>query len=142
MINRDKLKPVIEKYKTYFPTHWRNSTDDGVSCKWEAVKCFREHWDIDATDFADMLSQALAKTGSLLNAAHFFAGGMLIAMARAEGETVRQMFRDLYDDTQDLAQRITDFEAAAEKIRAVHDDGTWNSHYQHANAISTCLWLR
>ena len=62
MINRDKLKPVIEKYKTYFPTHWRNSTDDGVSCKWEAVKCFREHWDIDATDFADMLSQALAKT--------------------------------------------------------------------------------
>lgn len=142
MINRDKLKPVIEEYKTYFPMHWRNSINGGVSCKWEAVKCFREHWDIDATDFADMLSQALAKTGSLLNAAHFFAGGMLIAMARAEGETVRQMFRDLYDDTQDLAQRITDFEAAAEKIRAVHDDGTWNSHYQHANAISTYLWLR
>lgn len=142
MINRDKLKPVIEKYKTYFPTHWRNSIDGGVSSKWEAVKCFREHWDIDATDFADMLSQALAKTGSLLNAAHFFAGGMLIAMARAEGETVRQMFRDLYDDTQDMAQRITDFEAAAEKIRAAHDDGTWNSHYQHANAISTYLWLR
>lgn len=118
MINRDKLKPVIEKYKTYFPMHWRNSIDGGVSCKWEAVECFREHWDIDAPDFADMLSQALAKTGSLLNTAHFFAGGMLIAMARAEGETVRQMFRDLYDDTQDLAQRITDFEAAAEKIRA------------------------
>ena len=50
MINRDKLKPVIEKYKTYFPTHWRNSIDGGVSCKWEAVKCFREHWDIDAPD--------------------------------------------------------------------------------------------
>lgn len=142
MINRDKLKPVIEKYKTYFPTHWRNSIDGGESCKWEAVKCFREHWDIDATDFVDMLSQALAKAGSLLNAAHFFAGGMLIAMARAEGENVRQMFRDLYDDTQDLAQRITDFEDAAEKIRAAHDDGTWNSHYQHANAISTYLWLR
>lgn len=89
-----------------------------------------------------MQSQALAKTGSLLNAAHFFVGGMLIAMARAEGETVRQMFRDLYDDTQDLAQRITDFETVAEKIRAAHDDGTWNSHYQHANAISTYLWLR
>ena len=89
-----------------------------------------------------MLSQALAKTGSLLNAAHFFAGGILIAMARAESKTVRQLFRDLYDDTQDLAQRITDFEAAAEKIRAAHDDGTWNSHYQYANAISTYLWLR
>lgn len=50
MINRDKLEPVIEKYKTYFPTHWRNSIDGGVSCKWEAVKCFREHWDIDASD--------------------------------------------------------------------------------------------
>ena len=58
-----------------------------------------------------MLSQALAKTGSLLNAAHFFAGGMLLAMARAEGETVRQMFRSLFDETQELAQRITDFEA-------------------------------
>ena len=142
MINRDKLKPVIEEYKTYFSTHWRNSIDGGVSCEREAVKCFREHWDIDAPDFADMLSQALAKTSSLLNAAHFFAGGMLIAMARAEGETVRQMFRSLFDETQELAQCITDFEAAAEKIRAAHDDGTWNSHYQHANAISTYLWLR
>lgn len=111
MINRDKLKPVIEKYKPYFSTHWRDSIDGGEGSKWEAVKCFREYWDIDAPDFADMLSQALAKTGSLLNAAHFFADGMLIAMARAEGETVRQMFRDLYDDTQDLAQRITDFAA-------------------------------
>ena len=142
MIKRDKLKPVIEKYKTYFPTYWRNSIDGGESCKWEAVKCFREHWDIDAPDFADMLSQALAKTGSLLNAAHFFAGGMLIAMARVEGEIVRQMFRSLFDETQELAQRITDFEDAAEKIRAAHDDGTWNSHYQYANAISTYLWLR
>ena len=142
MINKDKLKPVIEGYKTYFSAHWTDSHDGGESYKWEAVKCFRAHWDIDAPDFADMLSQALAKTGSLLNAAHFFAGGMLIAMAQAESETMRQMFRDLYDETQDLAQRITDFEAAAEKIREAHDDGTWNSHYQHTNAISTYLWLR
>lgn len=59
MINRDKLKPVIEKYKTYFPMHWRNSIDGGESCKWEAVKCFREHWDIDAPDFADICSRRL-----------------------------------------------------------------------------------
>lgn len=142
MINKDKLKPVIEGYKTYFPAHWTDSRDGGESYKWEAVKCFRAHWDIDAPDFADMLSQALAKTGSLLNAAHFFAGGMLIAMAQAESETVRQMFRDLYDETQELAQRIADFETAAEKVRAAHDDGTWSSHYQHTNAISTYLWLR
>lgn len=116
--------PVFQVVIVYFPMHWRNSIDGGVSCKWEAVKCFREHWDIDAPDFADMLSQALAKTGSLLNAAHFFASGMLIAMARAGGETVRQMFRSLFDETQELAQRITDFEDAAEKIRAAHDDGT------------------
>ena len=111
MINRDKLKPVIEKYKPYFSTHWRNSIDGGEGSKWKAVKCFRAHWDIDAPDFADMLSQALAKTGSLLNAAHSFAGGMLIAMARAEGETVRQMFRSLFDETQEFAQCITDFAA-------------------------------
>ena len=41
MINRDKLKPVIEKYKTYFPMHWRNSIDGGVSSKWEGLIVIR-----------------------------------------------------------------------------------------------------
>lgn len=27
-------------------------------------------------------------------------------------------------------------------LRVKHDDGTWRSHYQNTNAISTYLWLR
>lgn len=142
MINKDKLKPVIEGYKECFMLRWACPSKGEIGYTWEAVKCFREHLDIDAPDFADMLSWAIEKSNNLLTSAHFFAGGMLLAMAQTEGEAVRQMFRELYDETQELGQRITDFEAAAEKIRAAHDDGTWNSHYQHINAISTYLWLR
>ena len=33
MINVEKLKPVLDGYKTYFPTHWIDE-----KYKWEAIK--------------------------------------------------------------------------------------------------------
>jgi 5-methylcytosine-specific restriction protein B len=55
---------------------------------------------------------------------------------------VRQMFRDLYDESHDLAERVDAFRIASEEIRVKYDDGTWRNHYQNTNAISVYLWLR
>ena len=46
MINLENLKPILEGYKKYFPSHW-----DDEKYKWEAVKHFQNHWDIDAKNF-------------------------------------------------------------------------------------------
>lgn len=37
MIDLEKLNPILEGYKAYFPSHW-----DDEKYKWEAIKHFQE----------------------------------------------------------------------------------------------------
>ena len=41
MIDLERLKPILEGYKAYFPSHW-----DDEKYKWEVIKHFQDHWDI------------------------------------------------------------------------------------------------
>ncbi len=137
MINLEKLKPIFEGYKTYFQTHWNDE-----KFKWEAVKHFQDHWDIDAENFGDMFKQATDKTFSLLASGYAYPRGMIIDFAKADNEATRAMFRNLFDESKDLATRIDAFQTTSEEIRSKYDDGNWHNHYQNTNAISTYLWLR
>ena len=61
MINLEKLNPILASYKSRFASIWKNE-----KYKWEAIKHFQEHWDIDAADFSGMFKQATDKTSNLL----------------------------------------------------------------------------
>lgn len=137
MINQDKIYPVIEGYKKYFPEHWKNE-----KYKWEAVKHFQDNWNINAEDFGEMFKKATKKADNLLGSAHAYPRGMMLEFAKADCETTKQMFIHLYDESLDLAQRIDDFIQSSEELRAKYDDGTWKNHYQNLNVISVYLWLR
>lgn len=137
MIDIEKLNPILEGYKAYFPGHW-----DGEKYKWEAVKHFQDHWDIDAENFGEMFKQATDKTFNLLASGYAYPRGMITNFAKADDEATRAMFRNLFDESQDLAERVDAFQTASEELRAKYDDGTWRNHYQNTNAISTYLWLR
>ena len=137
MINLEKLAPIIEGYKTYFPEHWKNE-----QYKWKAVKHFQDNWDIEAEDFGAMFKKATEKVGNLLGSAHSYPRGMILEFAKADNEAVRQMFIKLYDESVDLSERIETFVNTSEKLRIKYNDGTWNNHYQNTNAISVYLWLR
>ena len=140
MINYEKLQPILEGYKEYFPANFDGA--NGEKFKWEAVKHFQDHWNIDAENFGDMFKQATDKTFNLLASGYAYPRGMITNFAKADAETTREMFRNLFDESQDLAVRVDAFQAAAENMRAKYDDGTWRNHYQNTNAISTYLWLR
>lgn len=137
MIDLEKLKSILEGYKAYFPSHW-----DDEKYKWEAVRHFQDHWNIDAENFGDMFKQATDKTSNLLASGYAYPRGMITNFAKADDEAVRAMFRNLFDEDQDLAARVDAFQTASEELRAKYDDGTWRNHYQNTNAISTYLWLR
>ena len=137
MIDLEKLKPVLEGYKTYFPKHWQYE-----KYKWEAIKHFQDHWDIDADNFSEMLMQATGKTYNLLTSGYAYPRGMINLFALADKEATRAMFRALYDESVDLAARVEAFKASADELREKYDTGTWRNHYQNTNAISTYLWLR
>ena len=137
MIDLAKLGPVLAGYQAYFPKHWKDEC-----FKWQAVQHFQKHWDIDAADFGAMFKEATAQVFGLLDTGYAYPRAMILEFAKADPEATRQMFRELYDETQDLTERVDAFQSAAESLRTLHDDGTWKNHYQSTSSISVYLWLK
>ena len=135
VIDHSKLQEVIAAYKKYFPTH----IGDEIY-KWKAVKQFQDKWDIDAPDFIQMFWDATSLFDNLLASMNRYPRGMVKEMYEAEPDTVRQMFCDLFDEGQLLAERVNRFRAEADRIRGQY----WpdKMHYQDFNSISTYLWAR
>ena len=140
MIDNKKLKPILEGYKKYFPLNF--SGDNEEKYKWEAVKHFQDHWDIDAENFGEMFEMSTEKTYNLLASGYVYPRSMIINFAEVDDDTTRRMFRLWFDESKDLALRVESFLASAEEMRLKYGEGTWKNHYQNTNAISTYLWLR
>ncbi len=136
MFNQTRLADALTKYKEDFPSRW-----DDEKYKWEAVQNFQENWDIDASDFADMLSRALSKTENLLTSWNNLPKGMIEGFASAAPEEVRAMFVALFDENKDVIERILWFKDQSDMLLKKYGNGAGN-HYQSENAISTYLWLR
>lgn len=146
MINAEKMSHVLAAYRQAFNTpDPENKNQTGwqkEQYKWIAVKHFQDHWDIDAPDFAAMFKEATAKTANLLSSQSYFPLGMILAFAKADQEAVRSMFRQLFDESTSVVDRVNHFIESSEKIRAKYGETSWKSHYQNVNSISTYLWLR
>lgn len=138
MYNKDQLLKIVKEYKTVFKnTHWENE-----KYKWEAIKHFQDHWDINADDFCEMFMQATDKTYNLLASMNNYPRGMIKQFAEADPEATRTMFIDLFDESKNLSDRFDSFQVEAEKLRSKYGADNWKQHYQNANSISTYLWLR
>ena len=62
LFDKSLLQQVLSAYKAVFVSkQWPDE-----KYKWIAVKHFQDNWNIDAPNFAEMLKNALAKTGNLL----------------------------------------------------------------------------
>ena len=137
MINHDKLKAIENGYLQYMPDYWN------AECyKWKAIQHFQKYWDVEAFEFAEMLEQALGKTYNLLNSGFYYAKKMLLGFAKEDPNGVREIFRVLYDETQELSDRVERFTAYAEDRKLNHNESGWKNHFQDYHAISVYLWLR
>lgn len=136
MFNESEFQSMIAAYKNNLPDWWRDE-----QFKWQAIKCFQDNWNINATNFAEMLDRSLAKTSNLLTSYNHFPKAMITEFATAAPEEVRAMFVDLFDESRDVVERIDRFKAQSAVLLKKYKDGAAN-HYQDENAISTYLWLR
>ena len=137
MIDKEKFQEALSKYKEDFQGKWW----EDEKFKWEAVKCFQDNWNIEAEDFAEMLKRSLAKTYNLLASTNNFPKQMIEAFAEEMPEKVRAMFRNLFDENKDIAERIVSFKKQADVILDEYSYDSKN-HFQNENSISTYLWLR
>ncbi len=137
MFDKSLLKAVLVEYKKDFVRkQWPDE-----KYKWEAVKWFQDNWDVNASDFAEMLSLSLAKTNNLLASANNFPGAMIQNFARAAPEEVRGMFIDLFNEGKEVYERVEGFKMKSAALLEKYGNGAIQ-HFQNENAISTYLWLR
>ncbi len=137
MFNKLILEKVLAQYKQDFVlTQWKNE-----NYKWKAVKQFQDNWDVNASDFSEMLSRSLEKTYNLLASANNFPKGMMSEFAKAAPEEVRAMFIALFDESRDVFERMDEFKHQSSVLLEKYGNGA-AQHYQYENAISTYLWLR
>lgn len=137
MFDQYRLKDVLVAYKQNFVAkQWGDE-----KYKWEAVKWFQGNWDVNATDFAEMLNRSLDKTFNLLASNNNFPKGMIVGFAKSAPEEVRAMFIALFDESKDVFERMDAFKMQSSILLEKYGNGA-AQHYQYENAISTYLWLR
>lgn len=134
-MNRELLQNYISEYEKMFA-----DIDKKEIYKWQAVKQFQDNWNLDAEDFAGMLSLSLSKTDNLMAAANYWPRKMIIKMAEEKPETVRSLFLNLFDEETYLLERIESFQ---EKVKALNESlFQEKNHYQDDRAILVYLSLR
>ncbi len=137
MIDTTKLKEALTAYKNDFaPLTWNEER-----YKWETVKHFQDNWDVNATDFAVMLENSLAKTDNLLMSQYNYPKNMIVEFAQKDPEQVRSMFINLFDEGQDYYERVKIFKQTSVALLSKYGKAEDN-HYQSENVITIYLWLR
>ncbi|MBR1477192.1 MAG: AAA family ATPase [Lachnospiraceae bacterium] len=135
MFNQEIFNECLAEYKKDFQQRFGDE-----KYKWEAVKWFQEHWDINAENFYEMFTAATEKTYNLLASMNNFPRGMIQVFSEQEPETVRAMFLNLYDESKDVAERVVKFQSDAQELCERLAPG--KQHFQRPMAISVYLWLR
>lgn len=136
MIDKKVFSDALANYKRDFVAGWW----ENEKFKWEAVKCFQDNWNIDAEDFAEMLKRSLAKTHNLLGTSNIYPRQMIEGFAEQAPDKVKMMFIALFDEKNNVAERILHFkEQSGQLLKEYCNDA--KNHYQNENVISTYLWL-
>lgn len=134
------FEELLSFYKKSFFEHWEEE-----KYKWQAIKTFQDNWNVDADNFKTMFDKATSRAENLLVSQNYFPKAMILHCSDEQQEKIRQMFKNLYDESKELKNRIENFKLQAEEIRTEHNKiktHKWGSVYQDEHAISVYLWLK
>lgn len=134
-MNLEKLNAIIQLYKKEFDRINRREI-----YKWQAVKCFQDNWDIDRSDFGQMVENSLRMSKNLLNSNNYFPQRMIVQYASLEPERMRMLFLELYNEDDNLIERIANFKTGVNEINQEHFGG--KNSYQDIRAILVYLCLK
>lgn len=136
-MNQKAFENIISFYKANY-----SKIEKQELYKWKAVQTFQDNWDIDAGDFHGMLQRSLHDTSNLMSAGNYYPRRMILWMAEKDEDTVRGMFRELYDLTIDFKVRIGNFRETAKLLVEMYKEKNVHHHYQDDRAILVYLNLR
>lgn len=79
------IAEVIEAYKADFAR-----IDEDERYKWQAIKWYKDHWNIDAQDFAAMFTSAFSKASNLLASNMYYPYKMICQFSEMHPEEVEK----------------------------------------------------
>ena len=132
---------MFDAVYNYYKGHYE-SIEKKELYKWKAVVHFKDTWNIDAENFPEMLENALKKTSNLMSSGNYYPRKMIVWAAQKEPEKVRELFRQLYDLSLDLKERMSLFRDGIDEIVVEHKEGKVSKSYQDHRAIMVYLNMR
>lgn len=132
-----KLQARIQDFKNFL----RKDKKFKELYKWEALNHFQVRWDIDAPDFGKMYEQSLRSTITqrLWKRESWRPKEVMLQLIRLEADFARRMFKNLFDESQNIETRISMFKFGCEEMlqefKRQHPTTIENNHYHDDNEI-------
>lgn len=143
MIDRKKFDNLVKEYQNYFTNHKGENGEsywEEEEFKWRGIKTFQDNWDIEAQDLSDMIKRSLSGVSHMMVSQARFPEGMIEDFAEREPDTVRVMFKDLFDESKDIIERFHSFKQKSADLLERVGNGAKN-HFQDERTIALYLWL-
>lgn len=144
MIDRKKFDKLVKKYQNYFTNHKGENGEsywEEEEFKWRGIKTFQDNWDLDTQNLSDMIKRSLYGVSHMMVSQARFPEGMIEDFAEREPDTVRTMFKDLFDESKDIVERFHSFKQKSADLLERVGNGAKN-HFQDERTIALYLWLR
>ena len=127
-----KIRELVAAYKADF-----KQRDKDERYKWIAAGWYKQKWNIEAADFSQMYGEAFDKkyTLNLLTAQHYMAYDGVVSCAKMEPETVRGLFRQLYDESVPFDKRYADFRGGFTKFPQAKGRNQYQDQDLHAISV-------
>lgn len=144
MIDRKKFDKLVKEYQNYFTNHKGENGEsywEEEEFKWRGIKTFQDNWDLDTQNLSDMIKRSLYGVSHMMVSQARFPEGMIEDFAEREPNTVRAMFKDLFDESKDIVERFHSFKQKSADLLERVGNGAKN-HFQDERTIALYLWLR
>lgn len=121
-----KLTEKLAPYIVWYKRHW-TEIHNREDYKWDAVRHFQAHFDIEAEDFAANLRESFCKAGNLLAGSMYTPLSMLVKHAVISPNDVRQAMVNLYDESKPLYERSAKF---LDEMAVIHKRNVEAGHFR------------
>lgn len=112
MLDKIRFNDLVEEYQKDFEYRIHS-----VHSLWLAIACFHSNWSLDDQDFESMFVDVVQNVGDILNLNTFtFDHDTLLELVERSPKIVRRMMFNLFDENQDLVNRIKNFEHQANEL--------------------------
>ena len=109
----EKLKNITSELIEKYVDILEQNGDPDEAYKYLAINTFQQNWNLEADDFYQMFRTSFSKVSNLL---YQNSWGFIEKSAQNFPEETKEMFRNLYDESGEISQRIKTFQAESEKL--------------------------